>query len=42
MNFRNTFFIIAPLAFIAFGFYLKAQDEGEDVLVKTVNVALQN
>ena len=42
MNFKNTLFILAPVVFVAFGFYLKAQDEGEDVLVKTVNVALQN
>ncbi len=31
-----------PFVFIAFGFYLKAQDEGEDVLLKAINVSLQN
>lgn len=31
-----------PLLFIAFGFYLKAQNEGEDILLKAVNISLQN
>jgi carboxyl-terminal processing protease len=42
MNFKNTLLILAPLVFVAFGFFLKSQDDGEDILVKTVNVALQN
>ena len=31
-----------PLLFIAFGFYIKSQDEGEDILLKAVNLSLQN
>jgi carboxyl-terminal processing protease len=42
MKLKNTFFILMPLLFIAFGFYLKTQDEGEDILLKAVNISLQN
>ncbi len=42
MMFRNKLFILLPFVFIAFGFYLKAQDEGEDILLRAVNVSLQN
>jgi len=42
MKFKNSFFILMPFVFVAFGFYLKAQDEGEDILLKAINVSLQN
>jgi carboxyl-terminal processing protease len=42
MKYKNHFFVLMPLLFIAFGFYLKAQNEGEDVLLKAVNISLQN
>jgi len=41
MKLRNTFFLFAPLIFIACGFYLKAQDEGEDILLRAINASLQ-
>jgi carboxyl-terminal processing protease len=41
MKLRNTFFLLAPFIFIAFGFYLKAQDEGEDILLRAINASLQ-
>lgn len=42
MKYKNHFFILMPLLFIAFGFYIKSQDEGEDILLKAVNLSLQN
>ena len=42
MNKRNTFFILAPFVFIAFGFYLKSQNTGEDILLRAINGALQS
>ncbi|MGB0850481.1 MAG: carboxy terminal-processing peptidase [Bacteroidia bacterium] len=42
MNLKNTFFLITPLIFIAFGFYLKKQNGGEDILLKAINVSLQS
>jgi carboxyl-terminal processing protease len=41
MNINKSFFLIAPMLFVAFGFYLKSQDEGEDILLKAVNASLQ-
>lgn len=42
MNKRNTFFILAPFVFVAFGFYLKSQNTGEDILLRAINGALQS
>lgn len=42
MNIRNTFFILAPFVFMAFGFYLKCQNAGEDILLKAINISLQS
>lgn len=42
MNLKNTFFILTPFIFIAFGFYLKNQNTGEDVLLKAINASLQS
>jgi carboxyl-terminal processing protease len=42
MKFRNAFFLIGPLVFIAFGFYTKHQDLGEDILLRAINMNLQN
>ena len=41
MNINKSLFLIAPMLFVAFGFYLKTQDEGEDILLKAVNASLQ-
>ncbi|MDB4107973.1 S41 family peptidase, partial [Bacteroidia bacterium] len=41
MRFRNTFFLLAPFIFVVFGFYLKTQDEGENILLRAINVSLQ-
>ncbi|MFT4995973.1 MAG: carboxyl-terminal processing protease [Flavobacteriales bacterium] len=41
MNINKSLFLIAPMLFVAFGFYLKIQDEGEDILMKAVNASLQ-
>jgi carboxyl-terminal processing protease len=41
MKIRNTFFLIAPAVFVAFGFYLKQQDAGEDVLLRAITASLQ-
>ncbi|MFT5056386.1 MAG: carboxyl-terminal processing protease [Pseudoalteromonas distincta] len=41
MNINKSLFLIAPMLFVAFGFYLKTQDEGEDILMKAVNESLQ-
>lgn len=41
MNINKSLFLIAPMLFVAFGFYLKTQDEGEDILMKAVNASLQ-
>ena len=41
MKLRNTLFLLAPFIFVAFGFYLKAQDEGEDILLRAINASLQ-
>jgi carboxyl-terminal processing protease len=41
MKIRNTFFLIAPAVFVAFGFYLKQQDSGEDVLLRAITASLQ-
>lgn len=41
MNINKSLFIIAPMLFVAFGFYLKTQDEGEDILLKAINASLQ-
>jgi carboxyl-terminal processing protease len=42
MKFRNAFFLIGPLIFVAFGFYTKHQDLGEDILLRAINMNLQN
>ena len=42
MKFRNAFFLLGPLVFVAFGFYTKHQDLGEDILLRAINVNLQN
>lgn len=42
MNIKHTFFILAPFVFVAFGFYLKSQNAGEDILLKAINVSLQS
>ena len=42
MKFRNAFFILGPLVFVAFGFYTKHQDFGEDILLRAINMNLQN
>lgn len=39
---RNAFFLLAPFVFIAFGFYLKNQNTGEEILLKAINGALQS
>ena len=41
MNINKSLFLVAPMLFVAFGFYLKTQDEGEDILMKAVNASLQ-
>ena len=41
MNINKSLFLIAPMLFVAFGFYLKSQDEGEDILLKAVTASLQ-
>ncbi|PCJ66031.1 MAG: tail-specific protease [Bacteroidetes bacterium] len=43
MKLKNTFFLLAPFIFIAFGFYLKGQDggEGENILLRAINASLQ-
>tara|TARA_B110000977_G_scaffold18902_1_gene22818 strand:- start:4102 stop:6183 length:2082 start_codon:yes stop_codon:yes gene_type:complete len=41
MNINKSLFLVAPMLFVAFGFYLKIQDEGEDILMKAVNASLQ-
>ena len=41
MNINKSLFLIAPMLFVAFGFYLKTQDQGEDILMKAVNASLQ-
>jgi carboxyl-terminal processing protease len=42
MNIKNTFFLLAPFLFIGTGFYLKAQDDGENLLLQAVNASLQS
>ena len=42
MKFKNAFFLIGPLVFVAFGFYTKHQDLGEDILLRAINMNLQN
>lgn len=42
MKFRNAFFLLGPLVFVAFGFYTKHQDLGEDILLRAINMNLQN
>ena len=42
MKFRNAFFLLGPLVFVAFGFYTKHQDLGEDILLRAININLQN
>ena len=42
MKFRNAFFLLGPLVFVAFGFYTKNQDLGEDILLRAINMNLQN
>jgi len=41
MKLRNTFFLVAPLLFVAFGFYLKTSDAGENILLRAINASLQ-
>ena len=41
MNINKSLVLVAPMLFVAFGFYLKTQDEGEDILMKAVNASLQ-
>lgn len=42
MKLRNTFFLVAPILFVAFGFYLKTSDAGEDILLRAINASLQS
>ena len=42
MKFKNIFFILGPFLFIAFGFYMKEQDTGENILLRAINMNLQN
>ena len=42
MKFRNAFFLLGPLVFVAFGFYTKHQDLGDDILLRAINMNLQN
>ena len=42
MKFRNVFFLLGPFVFVAFGFYTKHQDLGEDILLRAINMNLQN
>ena len=42
MKFRNAFFLLGPLVFVAFGFYTKHQDLGEEILLRAINMNLQN
>jgi len=42
MKFRNAFFLLGPLVFVAFGFYTKHLDLGEDILLRAINMNLQN
>lgn len=41
MNLKNIFFIVAPILFVGFGFYLKNSDVGEDILLRAINGSLQ-
>lgn len=41
MKIRNTFFLLAPVVFVAFGFFLKQQNTGEDVLLRAITASLQ-
>ena len=41
MKLKNIFFVVAPFIFVATGFYMKAQDEGESILLQAVNMSLQ-
>ncbi|MDA0777491.1 MAG: carboxy terminal-processing peptidase [Bacteroidetes bacterium] len=41
MKLKNIFFVVAPLIFVATGFYMKAQDEGESILLQAINMSLQ-
>lgn len=42
MKVKHTFFLVMPLLFVAFGFYLKKQDAGEDILLRAITASLQN
>ena len=42
MKLRNTFFLIAPILFVGFGFYLKTSDAGENILLRAINASLQS
>lgn len=42
MKLRNTFFLVAPILFVGFGFYLKTSDAGEDILLRAINASLQS
>ena len=41
MKLKNIFFVVAPFIFVATGFYMKAQDEGESILLQAINMSLQ-
>lgn len=41
MKVKNIFFVVAPFLFVATGFYMKAQDESESILVQAINMSLQ-
>ncbi len=41
MKLKNIFFVVAPFLFVATGFYMKAQDESESILVQAINMSLQ-
>ncbi len=41
MKLKTIFFLVAPFLFIAFGFYLKKTNTGEDILLRAINASLQ-
>ena len=42
MKLKNVFFVFGPIVFIVFGFFLKGQNLGEDILLRAINMNLQN
>lgn len=41
MKLKTILFLVAPLIFVAFGFYLKKTSAGEDILLRAINASLQ-